>query len=100
MLALSKEERIDLVLLSGREGWCDRKIAEEFNLRHPYRQPICFTAVAKSVKRFKETGSVLEIMLKVFFINTTIEQNCFVLRSTCFFTMYPDFMHTQYISVL
>ncbi|CAI9734165.1 Hypothetical predicted protein [Octopus vulgaris] len=38
MMALSKEERIELVLLSGREGWSYRKIAEEFNLRHPYSE--------------------------------------------------------------
>ncbi|CAI9714816.1 Hypothetical predicted protein [Octopus vulgaris] len=37
MMDLSKEERIELVLLSEREGWSYRKIAEEFNLRHPYR---------------------------------------------------------------
>ncbi|CAI9721822.1 Hypothetical predicted protein [Octopus vulgaris] len=37
MMDLSKEERIELVLLSGREGWSYCKIAEEFNLRHPYR---------------------------------------------------------------
>ena len=44
-MALSKEERIDLVLLSGRDRWSLRKIAEEFNCRHPYRQPICFYPV-------------------------------------------------------
>ncbi|CAI9719023.1 uncharacterized protein LOC126412052 [Octopus vulgaris] len=60
MMDLSKEERIELVLLTGREGWSYRKIAEEFNLRHPYRQPIYFTAVAKFIKKFKETGSVLD----------------------------------------
>ena len=60
MMALSKEERIELVLLSGREGWSYRKIAEEFNLRHPYRQPIYFTAIGKLVRKFKETGSVLD----------------------------------------
>ena len=49
-----------MVLLSGREGWPYRKIAEKFNLRHPYRQPICFTAVGKLVNKFKETGSVLD----------------------------------------
>ncbi|KAK7068236.1 hypothetical protein SK128_005776 [Halocaridina rubra] len=59
-MALSKEERIELVLLSGREGWSHRKIAEEFNLRHPHRQPIYFTAVGKLIKKFKETGSVLD----------------------------------------
>ncbi|CAI9744425.1 KEOPS complex subunit TP53RK isoform X1 [Octopus vulgaris] len=58
MMNLSKEERIELVLLSGREGWSYRKIAEEFNLPHPCRQPIYFTAVRKLIKKFKETGSV------------------------------------------
>ncbi|CAI9725921.1 KEOPS complex subunit TP53RK isoform X1 [Octopus vulgaris] len=60
MMDLFKEERIELVLLSGREGWSYRKIAEEFNLRHPYRQPIYFTAVGKLINKFKETGSVLD----------------------------------------
>ena len=60
MMALSKEERIELVLLSGQEGWSYRKIAEEFYLQHPYRQPIYFTAVAKLVTKFKETGSILD----------------------------------------
>ncbi|CAI9727465.1 PLHD1 protein [Octopus vulgaris] len=60
MMVLSKEERIEIVLLTGREGWSYRKIAEEFNLRHPYRQPIYFTAVGKLIKKFKETGSVLD----------------------------------------
>ncbi|CAI9720310.1 hypothetical protein OCTVUL_1B026826 [Octopus vulgaris] len=60
MMDLSKEERIELVLLSGREGWSYRKIAEEFNLRHPYRQPIYFTAVGKLIKKYKERGSVLD----------------------------------------
>lgn len=59
-MALSKDERIDVVLLSGREGWSYRKIAEEFNRRHPARQPISFTAVGKLVNKFKETGSVLD----------------------------------------
>ncbi|MPC34374.1 hypothetical protein E2C01_027760 [Portunus trituberculatus] len=60
MMALSKEERVKLVLLSGREGWSYCKIAEEFNLRHPHRQPIYFSAVGKLIKKFRETGSVLD----------------------------------------
>ena len=60
MMALSKEERIELVLLSGRKIWSYRKIAEEFNLRHPHRQPFYFTTVGKLVTKFKETGSVLD----------------------------------------
>ncbi|CAI9741198.1 KEOPS complex subunit TP53RK isoform X1 [Octopus vulgaris] len=60
MMNLSKEERIELELLSGREGWSYCKIAEEFNLRHSCRQPIYFTAIRKLIKKFKETGSVLD----------------------------------------
>ncbi|CAI9726852.1 Hypothetical predicted protein [Octopus vulgaris] len=60
IMDLSKEERIELVLISGREGWPYRKIAEEFNLRHPYRQPIYFAAVRTLIRTFKETGSVLD----------------------------------------
>ncbi|CAI9721864.1 Hypothetical predicted protein [Octopus vulgaris] len=37
MMNLSKEKSIELVL-SEREEWSYRKIAEEFNLRHPYRE--------------------------------------------------------------
>lgn len=39
MIDLSKEERIELVLLSGHEGWSFAKLeefAEEFNIRHSY----------------------------------------------------------------
>ena len=57
-MALSKEERVDLIFLYGREGWSLRKIAEEFNVRHPFRNPICFQTVSKVVQKFKETGSV------------------------------------------
>ena len=59
-MMLKSKERIELVFLSGREGWSYSKIAEEFNFRHPYRQPIYFTAVGKLVTKFKETGSVLD----------------------------------------
>ena len=52
MVALSEEERIHLVPLSAREGWSHRQIAEEFNLRHPYWQPIRFAAVVKLVNEF------------------------------------------------
>jgi transposase len=59
-MSLSKEERIELVLLSGREGWSVRKIADDFNARHPRRTPIGFSTVGKVVRKFKETGSVMD----------------------------------------
>lgn len=61
-MALSKEERIDIVL-HGMIGTY-REIAEDFNLRHPERQPITHSAVVKLITKFKETGSV-EDRLKV-----------------------------------
>ena len=56
----SAERRIDAVLRSRKEGWSYRKIAEEFNCRHPNRQPVCFTAVRKLINKFEEAGSVLD----------------------------------------
>ena len=40
-MALSKKERVELVLLSGREGW------------------FSFLTVAKVIKKFKETSSII-----------------------------------------
>ena len=58
-MALSKDERVDLVLLCGREGWSQRKIADEFHLRHPNRQ-INHSSVGRLFSKFKKTGSVLD----------------------------------------
>jgi transposase len=59
-MSVSKEERIELVLLSGCERWSYRQIAKDFNARHPRRTPISFGTVGKVVRKFKETGSVLD----------------------------------------
>jgi transposase len=59
-MSLSKEERIELVLLSGSEGWSYRQIVDDFNARHPRRTPISFGTVGKVVREFKETGNVLD----------------------------------------
>ena len=40
--ALSKEKRVELVLLSGRKGWSYRRIADEFNVLNPGRSSISF----------------------------------------------------------
>ena len=58
-MALSKDERVDLVLLCGREGWSQRKIADEFHLRHPNRE-INHSSVGRIFRKFKVTGSVLD----------------------------------------
>jgi hypothetical protein len=31
---------LETVLLSGRQGWTQRQVADEFNTRHPERNPI------------------------------------------------------------
>ena len=58
-MSLSKDERVDLVLLCGREGWSQRRIANEFHMRHPNRQ-INQSSVGRLFNKFKETGSVLD----------------------------------------
>jgi transposase len=59
-MALTLDERVEIVLLSGRQGWTQRQVADEFNDRHPQRNPITHSAVGKLVKKFKETGSVVD----------------------------------------
>jgi hypothetical protein len=59
-MALTLYERVEIVLLSGRQGWTQRQLADEFNARHPERNPITHSAVGKLVKKFKETESVVD----------------------------------------
>jgi hypothetical protein len=51
-MALTLDERVGIVL-SGRQGWTQRQVADEFNARHPERNPIKHSAVGKLVKKFK-----------------------------------------------
>jgi hypothetical protein len=39
-MALTLDERVEIVLLSGRHGWTQRQVADEFNARHPERNPV------------------------------------------------------------
>jgi hypothetical protein len=39
-LALTLDERVETVLLSGRQGWTQRQVADEFNARHPELQTV------------------------------------------------------------
>jgi transcriptional regulator len=57
-MALTLDERVEIVLLIGRQGWTQRQVADEFNARHPERNPITHKAVGKLVKKFKETSMV------------------------------------------
>jgi hypothetical protein len=59
-MALTLDERVEIVLLSGRHRWAQRQVADEFNARHPERNPITHSAVGKLVKKCKETGSVVD----------------------------------------
>jgi hypothetical protein len=59
-IALTLDARMEIVLLSGRQGWTQRQVADEFNARHPERNPITHSAVGNLVKKFKETGSVFK----------------------------------------
>lgn len=54
---LSLQDKIELVLICGDHYRSTREAAEIFNGRHPGRN-VCFTAVAKVLKKFKNTGSV------------------------------------------
>ena len=55
-MPLSLEERIETILLSG-SGSC-RRVAAEFDERHCGGTQITHDAVAKLIKKFKETESV------------------------------------------
>jgi hypothetical protein len=57
-MALTLDERVEIVLLSGRQGWTQRQVANEFNARHPERNPITLRAVGKLVKKFYGTNMV------------------------------------------
>jgi hypothetical protein len=38
--ALTLHERVEIVLLIGRQGWTHRQVADKFNARHPERNQI------------------------------------------------------------
>jgi hypothetical protein len=61
-MALTLDERVEMVILTGRQGWTQRQVADEFNARHPERNPITHSALGKLVKKFKETRSVVELV--------------------------------------
>jgi transposase len=59
-MALTLNEREEIVFLSCHQGWTQRQVADEFNARHPERNPKTHSARGKLVKKFKETGSVVD----------------------------------------
>ncbi|XP_049937387.1 uncharacterized protein LOC126412052 [Schistocerca serialis cubense] len=57
-MSLTYEESIEIILISGERS--TRAVAEDFNSRHPTRQPITHSAVAKLLAKFRATGSVAD----------------------------------------
>jgi hypothetical protein len=49
-MALRLDERVEIVLLSSRQGWTQRQVADEFNARHLERNPITHSALGKHGK--------------------------------------------------
>jgi hypothetical protein len=49
-MALTLDERVEIVLLSGPQGWTQRQVEDEFNARHPERNPITHSAEGKHGK--------------------------------------------------
>jgi hypothetical protein len=39
-IALTLDEMVEIVFLSGRQGWTQRQVADEFNARHPELQTV------------------------------------------------------------
>lgn len=58
---LSKEERVEIILLCGREGYSHRDVSREFNQRHPGRGPITHSTVGRLLEKFRATGSVCDL---------------------------------------
>jgi hypothetical protein len=48
--ALTLDERVEIVLLSGPQGWTQRQVADEFNAGHSERNPVTHSAVGKHGK--------------------------------------------------
>jgi hypothetical protein len=57
-MALTLDERVERVLLSGHQGWTQRQVADEFNARHPEINPITHSAVGKHGKEAEKMRRV------------------------------------------
>ena len=54
---LTTKHRVELILLSAREGMTHRRVAETFNSTHSDMN-VSHTTVGRLLNKFKETGSV------------------------------------------
>jgi hypothetical protein len=62
MLYLSKEERIEIILLTGSRN--QREAAAKFKRLHPHREPITQTCISRLVAKFKETRSTHDLYIE------------------------------------
>jgi hypothetical protein len=49
-MALTLDERVEIILLSVRQRWTQRQVTDEFNARHPEMNLITHSAVGKHGK--------------------------------------------------
>jgi hypothetical protein len=47
-MALTLDGKVEIVLLSGRQGWTRGQVADEFNARHLERNPITHNSVGEA----------------------------------------------------
>jgi transposase len=58
MIKFTHDERVELILLYGESGRCQRRAIELYRQRYPTKPVPTQSALSKLVKKFKETGSV------------------------------------------
>jgi uncharacterized phage-like protein YoqJ len=44
-IVLTLDEKVEILLLSGRQGWTQRQVADEFNARHPELQTVVLLSI-------------------------------------------------------
>jgi hypothetical protein len=68
-MPLTLDERVEIVLLIGRQGWTQRQVADEFNARHPERNPITHSAVGKHGKAAEKMRRVSRRTCRAYNVN-------------------------------
>lgn len=59
-ILLTTDEKVEIIKIVGENVRSSREAAEEFNLRHPLRQPIHHGTIARICHLFNTTGNVLK----------------------------------------
>ena len=65
IMALPKEERVELVLLNGREGCSCEKITDKFNVFYQRIIPIGSSTVMMVIRKLKETSRIVDKTCKI-----------------------------------